>query len=196
MDKKQKKTPLPKKRILLIVIITAAILVALGLMVSWIVSNQGKDEPVSSQSEKEKDQARAKQAEADSNLQKEAAKQITANNTVEAEKLYQKAVDAAETIERKTLLYIDLSAVYYSEGKYNEAFAIAKKAEALNSDKFLVADWLSRLYEDRQDYKNAETYYLLAGEWAESQQNKTGITKETYDREADRVSNLAKKAGQ
>lgn len=160
-------------------------------MTYWIMSNQVKKEGDASQAKRDEANKRAKQAEEDGKLQAEAAKQISGNNVAAADKLYQQAITAADSEERKTLLYIDLSAVYYREKKYPQAFEAAKKAEALNPDKFLIADWLSRLYEDQKEYKTAEKYYRMAAESASSPQNKTALDKAYYEAEADRVAKLA-----
>lgn len=55
-----------------------------------------------------------------------------------------------------------------------------------------LADWLSRLYEARQNYPEAIKYYKLAGDWAKSGSNKTGISKEQFYAEAVRVQTLVK----
>ncbi|RYF27976.1 MAG: hypothetical protein EOO17_05505 [Chloroflexi bacterium] len=130
------------------------------------------------------------QSIADGNLRQEAFDNVNKNNTDAAGKVYEKAVASEASQERKSELAIDLSGVYYAAGEYDKAFAVMKDVEASNPDKFLVADWLSRLYEDQKRYQDAARYYKLAGEWAESPQNKTGIGKSFYDAEADRVSKM------
>lgn len=192
MGKKQEQSFWSKKRVILIATIVAIFLIAGVSMTYWIVSNPApKEAGDASQAERDAANKRAKQAEKDGELQTEAAKQISGNNGAAADKLYQEAINAAGDEERKTLLYLDLSAVYYKEKKYTEAFETAKKAEVLNPDKFLVSDWLSRLYEHQKEYKTAERYYRLAGEWASSPQNKTALNKTYFDAEADRVAKLA-----
>lgn len=191
MGKKQEQSFWSKKRIALIAAVVAVFLIAGGSMIYWVMTSQQQPtEGDASQVERDAAEKRASQAEADGQLQTEAAKQISSNNTQAADKLYQEAISAASTEERKTLLYIDLSAVYYKEQKYTEAFDVAKKAETLNPDKFLIADWLSRLYEDRKDYKTAESYYRLAAQWAQSPQNKTALSKQYYEAEANRVAGM------
>ena len=81
----------------------------------------------------------------------------------------------------------------YAAGKYKEAIDVAKEAEPLSDDKYLIADWLSRLYEDQRQFKEASEYYTLAGKWATSKMNKTRLNKAYYDRQAARVLALAGK---
>lgn len=193
--KKQKEKALRTKRIIVIVSVVVAILtvlvVGIGAMSWWATSNRSAPpESVATREERNQAATQARQATADGKLREEAAQAIKENNFEDAEKLYKEAVEAAATAERKTQLYVDLSAVYYAEGRYEEAFAAAKKADAINSDKFLMADWLSRLYEDRKEYEESAKYYKLAGEWADSNQNKTNLTKGYYNGEADRVLRL------
>lgn len=132
-----------------------------------------------------------KQSRDDGDLRQKAFEEVGGDNADAADKVYQQAISGEPSQERKTELAIDLSGVYYAAGQYDKAFAAMKEAEASNPDKFLAADWLSRLYEDQKDYQSAAKYYRLAGEWAKSPQNKTGIEKSFYDAEADRVSQLS-----
>ena len=191
MNVMQMKIVWSKKRIVLVAVIIGVVLLAIGGMIFWIETHKVPAEPAASQSDTSKAAAAAKQAEADGKLRDTAAQDIKGNNSAAAQKTYQKAIDSESSIERKTLLYIDLSGVYYAAGQYDQAFAVAKQAEATNPDKFLIADWLSRLYEDQKNYAQAAAYYRLAGESATSSQNKTALTKDYYDTQADRVTKLA-----
>jgi tetratricopeptide (TPR) repeat protein len=193
--KKQTEKALRIKRIIVIISVVLVILitvtVGIGALSWWATNNRAAlPEPVATQEERNKVATQARQAATDGKRRDEATQAIKDNNFEDAEKLYAEAIEAAATAERKTQLYVDLSAVYYAEGRYEEAFAAAKKADDINSDKFLMADWLSRLYEDRKEYKEAANYYKLAGEWADSNQNKTNLTKTYYNGEAERVMRL------
>lgn len=193
---KRRKISWSKKRITLIVSVGVILAVAIGGMVFWLVTQHAPNsEPVAKQSDTERAAAAAKQAESDGKLREAASNDIKNNNTAGAQKSYQTAIDSEASIVRKTQLYIDLSGVYYAAGQYDQAFTVAKIAENLNPDKFLVADWLARLYEDRKDYTQAVAYYRLAGQWANSTQNQTAITKDMYNAEAARVEKLAAGGG-
>lgn len=193
MSTQEKNTFWSKKRIILAGVAGVLVLGAIAAMVTWVImSTPSRDEPKAKQSDIEKAEHDTKQAEADGKLQQEAVKNIQNKNTVNAEKVYQAAIEAEATAERKTLLYIDLSGVYYKSGLIKEAFAAAEKADAANPDKFLMADWLSRLYEDQKNYTKAAEYYTLAGKWAASPQNKTAIGKAYYDDQAGEMTKLAK----
>lgn len=193
MSAQQNNTFWTKKRIILASIAGVLVLVAIGAVIAWVImSASSREEPQAQLSDIQKAERDTKQAEEDGKLQEAASKNIKSKNTADAEKAYQEAISAATTAERKTLLYIDLSGVYYKEGLIKEAFAIAEKANEANPDKFLIADWLSRLYEDQKNYPKAAEYYTLAGKWASSPQNKTAIDRAYYDGQASEMTRLTK----
>lgn len=197
MGTQQKNTFWTRKRIVLAGVAGVLVLAAVVAMVAWVImSIPSREEPVAKQTDIEKAERDAKQAEADGKLQETASKNIQAKNFVEAEKVYQEAAKGEATAERKTLLYIDLSGLYYKAGLFKEAFAAAEKADQINPDKFLMADWLSRLYEDQKNYVKAAEYYTLAGKWATSPQNKTAIGKTYYEGKATEMTKLAREAKQ
>lgn len=133
------------------------------------------------------------QAKRDGAIRADALAAIKEGDAAEAEEVYAKAIASEEDTARKVQLYIDQSGVLYDAGNVKEAIAVAKRAEALTNDKYLIADWLSRLYEDQKKYKLAAEYYALAGEWATSETNRTSLDKEYYDSQAARVTALRKK---
>lgn len=137
-------------------------------------------------------QARVEQSKKDGKLRDEAASAAKAGDTAKSAEVYKQAVEAEPNVERKVQLQLDQSGVLYAAGKYDEAIAAAKVADAFSEDKFLLADWLSRLYEARQNYPEAIKYYKIAGDWAKSGSNKTGISKEQFYAEAVRVQTLVK----
>lgn len=179
-------------------IIALAVVLVLGCGVAGVVYYFMPKEtiPASEASDRPSDEdiatskANVEQSVSDGELRQEAFDNVNNKNTDAAGKSYERAIAAETSQERKTTLAIDLSGVYYAAGEYDKAFAAMKDVEASNPDKFLVADWLSRLYEDRKDYQQAARYYRLAGEWASSSQNKTGLSKAFYDSEAARVSKI------
>ena len=134
--------------------------------------------------------ASVEQAKKDGELRDEAAERIKSSGA-DAETLYKKAVDAESSTERKTRLYLDLSGVYYAANQYDKAFDAAEKAADVNSDKFLYADWVSRLYEDQKNYPKAAEAYRLAAKWATSKQNKTAQDKGYYEGKAVEMDKLA-----
>jgi|TARA_B100001245_G_scaffold236596_1_gene228640 tetratricopeptide (TPR) repeat protein len=121
-----------------------------------------------------------------------ASKAAEEGDTTEVKKQYRTLIDAESDIERKTVMMIDWSGVLYAAGYHQEAIAVAKEAESLNEDRFLVADWLSRVYEYEKKYDQSVKYYLLAGELADSPMNNLGFDKAHYDAEAARVKALDK----
>lgn len=187
---KKKARVLNTKHVVTIAAVTVVILVAIGSVIVWIQMNQSTEPTVISDEQKATVEANVKQSKKDGKLREEATESISNDDVSNAQKLYQDAVDAEKTAERKTLLYIDLSGILFAAGRYDEAFAIMEKADIVNDDKYLIADWLSRLYESRKNYAKAAEYYRLAAEWATSSQNKTGIDKEEYEAEAVRVAKL------
>lgn len=193
MSAQQKNTFWTKKRIVLASAVGLLVVATATALVVWVImSTPGREEPQAKQTDIEKAEKDTKQAEADGKLQETASKSIQSKDLVGADNVYQEAVKGEATAERKTLLYIDLSGLYYKAGLFKEAFATAEKADQINPDKFLMADWLSRLYEDQKNYVKAAEYYTLAGKWATSPQNKTAIGKSYYDDKAAEMARLAK----
>ncbi len=137
-------------------------------------------------------EARLAQVGVDGKLQDESAAALKKGNTAEAAQAYGMAIAQETDVTRKVQLLVDQSAVYYAANRYDEAITIAKQAEVLGEDKFVVADWLSRAYEDQGRYNEAARYYRLAGEWAASPQNQTGLKRQHFETEAARVETLEK----
>lgn len=102
-------------------------------------------------------------------------------------------IDQEAEAARKVELYVELSNVYFDQGMVDESLAAAKQAEEASEDKFLVADWLSRVYEYQHDYASAIRYYTMAAEHASSPQNYTGLDAEHFRGEAKRVQALLDK---
>jgi hypothetical protein len=94
-------------------------------------------------------------------------------------------------LNQKIKLAIDQSRLFYYAAKVDDAIRVAKDAENLGDDKFLIAFWLARVYEDQKQYKLAADYYMLAGKWATSDTNKTKLKKEYFDTQAARTNTLA-----
>lgn len=192
---KKSRTQLTKIRKLIIGFVALLALIAI-IGVVWVVWVGQSGEPTASEDQKALAKERSRQALKDGTLRDKAVEAIGNNNIADAEKLYQEAIETEDSIERKTNLYIDLSGAYYDQGLYEEAIAAALKADELNPDKFLVSDWLSRIYEDRKDYEKSAFYYRQAGDWADSNQNKVAISKEAYYANADRVEDLARETNE
>lgn len=145
-------------------------------------------------SEQEKRQLDEREAETknDGVVRDQAKQALEKGDLTAAANIYKDAIATEQEAAKKVRLYVDLSGVLYAEGKYKEAFAAAKEAEAASSDQFISADWLSRLYEDQRDYVNAAKYYRRAAEHANSPLNITGLDRAYYEGEAARVDELAK----
>ena len=195
MGNKQTNTFWTRRNLLIVGGSAAVFILVAAAMIVWVLQPRQADDP-SPAIDAEKAAAEVRQAEADGKLRSDAASQIKDNKGSAAAQLYQQAVDAEQTATRKSQLYLDLSGVYYAAKQYQEAFDAAAKAEAVNPDKFLAADWLSRLYEDQKNYAKAAEYYRLAGEWAQSEQNMTALEKAYYDGKAAEMEKLAKEAVQ
>lgn len=187
--------PMTRRKSIIAVLVAGVILLALGAGVYYaFVPKEGV--PVSEGPDKLSDEdiattrSNVEKSVNDGELRQKAFEDVNNSNLAAAADTYNAAIAAETSQERKTELAIDLSGVYYAAGEYDKAFEAMKEAEASNPDKFLVSDWLSRLHEDRKDYAQSERYYRLAGEWANSPQNKTGLNKNYYNSEADRVSKL------
>lgn len=135
--------------------------------------------------------AKVKQIERDGAIRNAAEKALEKGNATRANEVYQSAIAAETSAVRKIQLTIDQSRVLYAAGRYDEAIKTAQDAEALSDDKYLVADWLSRLFDDQKKYTQAAHYYTLAGEWVKSPNNEAKLTKKHYDNAAARMLALA-----
>lgn len=194
MGKKNKKRLLPQielSRTGLIVVIAAGVVILLGIVLAVVlVFLQPKPADEKTNKQETANEIYLKQAKQDIDVRDDAQKALSRGDTNKAEDIYGDAIKAEPDPVRKVKLSIDQSKVLYGAGKYNEAIAVAKHAEVLTEDKFLVADWLSRVYEAREQYAEAANYYSLAGKWASSETNTLGRTKAYYDNQAARVSAL------
>jgi tetratricopeptide (TPR) repeat protein len=107
---------------------------------------------------------------------------------------YEQAIEAESDPAKKVKLAIDQSLLLYNFNQFDKAVEVAKKAESYNSDKFYIADWLGRLYENGKQYSDAATYYGLAGSLAGSPTNDTGFTKKYYDTKVTEMKSLVGKS--
>lgn len=199
MSKKTQRERRERQFRMKLVIMVGGLLIVLAIGIGvlvWFLQNNRASEPTAKTETDETVSARVARADEDGKLRDTAAAEAQKGDTKKVGQLYAQAIASESDTVRKIQLYVDQSGVLYTAGKYPEAFEAAKQAEGLSNDKFLAADWLSRIYEDQKDYVNAAKYYRLAGQWADSAQNQTGITKATYDEEANRVSKLSSGAGQ
>lgn len=133
------------------------------------------------------------QAQREGAIRDRAQEAIDKGDFDQASSVYKTAINAESDTIRKVQLYIDQSLLLYNVGKYNDAIAVAREAESIGTDQFLVGDWLSRLYEDQRQYAKAAEYYNLAAKWAGSVTNRTGLSEAHYKSQAERVSALVGK---
>ncbi len=107
---------------------------------------------------------------------------------------YEQAIETESDPAKKVKLAIDQSLLLYNFNQFDKAVEVAKKAESYNSDKFYIADWLGRLYENGKQYSDAATYYALAGSLASSPTNDTGFDKKYYDTKVTEMKSLVGKS--
>ncbi len=159
----------------------------------WITTQSSREESaiVLTEAEKKAHKEHVEQVERDGAVRDSARDAIKDGDLAAAAEVYDNEIKTETDTVRKIQLYIDQSASLYDAGNAKEAIAVAKKAEPLSDDKFLVADWLSRIYEDQKQYALAATYYTLAGKWSDSSTNEAKLDKAYYDAEATRVGKLA-----
>lgn len=175
-----------------VIAITAGLIVVGILVVVLIGLNQGNTGDLDiTADQKAKREANVKRSQRDSAVLDEATDAIEEGNAEKANEVYEAAIESEEDTARKVKLAIDQSRLFYYAGKVDEAIRVAKEAENLGDDKFLIAFWLARVYEDQKQYKLAADYYVLAGKWATSDTNKTKLKKEYFDTQASRTSTLA-----
>lgn len=184
-------TPLTKRVLIVSGVLLFIILVSCVLLLIASL-RQLDDESGLTAEQKALRDANVRQAQREGAIRDSASDAIEKGDVGKASDVYKEAINSETDIAKKIQLYIDQSGVLYAAGKYQEAIDVAKEAEPISDDKYLIADWLSRLYEDQKQYKLAADYYTLAGKWATSPMNKTRLNKAYYDRQALRASALAK----
>lgn len=192
--KRQIEQQSPRKR----AVIVASIVVLIVAIVSAVlvfVSKQKKIDVESgvTASQKAQRDAAVQQVQHDGNIRDDEAKAIERGDIAGANAIYEKALAAENNPSRKVQLAIDYSGELYNASKYAEAIDIAKKAESMSDDKYLIADWLSRVYEDQRQYSLAAQYYTLAAEWSSSPTNQAQLTKKHYVDQSARMSALGGK---
>ncbi len=188
--KRERAERLFRRKVMIITGVTLALLVVLSFGGWWFFVRQQTAEsgnaPDTSVDDKQR-QARTKQ---DNDLRESATEAIKKGDMSSVDTLYRQAIDDASDVTRKVQLYINQSSILYDAGQPEAAIAAAEKAASVSKDQFLVADWLSRIYEDQKEYVKAAEYYTLAGKWADSETNQTALTKTYYDEQAARVKAL------
>lgn len=118
---------------------------------------------------------------------------IDSGDSKKAGEVYEQAIAAEPDPTKKVELAIDYSTTLNSAGKFDDALAVAKKAEAYSDDKYLIMRWLALLNEFGKRYEESATYYEKTSELTASPSNKGKYSKAFYVREAARVRALAKK---
>jgi tetratricopeptide (TPR) repeat protein len=138
--------------------------------------------------------AKMQQLKREGAVRDSAEQALEQGDTAKANSLYTEAINAEDDAPKKVQLAIDQSGVLYAANKFDDAINVAKSAEDYSTDKYLIANWLSKLYEDQKQYELAAQYYKLAGKWASSPTNKSHLKQEYYDAQAKRVLVLAGKS--
>ena len=154
------------------------------------LNQDGGSDPDITVDQKARREANVKRAQRDSAVLDKATDAIEAGDTEKVNEVYKTAIESEEDTARKIKLAIDQSRLFYYAAKVDDAIRVAKEAENLGDDKFLIAFWLARIYEDQKQYKLAADYYTLAGKWAASDTNKTKLKKDYFDTQAARTSTL------
>ena len=138
--------------------------------------------------------AKLEQLKREGTVRDNAEQAIAQGDTTKVNTIYNEAINSESDASKKVQLAIDQSGILYAANKYEEAIQVARNAENLSSDKYLIANWLSKLYEDQKQYALAAQYYTLAGQWASSPTNKSHLKKDYYDAQATRVQALVGKS--
>lgn len=170
-------------------------LVVLLLIVWLFMINQtpGTAEPTLSEAQKSERDRNVSQVQRDEAIRQSASDALKEGNGDRADKVYADAIKSEKDTARKVELYVDQSRLLLSSGKAEDAIKIARQAETQTSDKFIIADWLARLYEHQKQYALAIQYYSLASQNINSPNNVYMFDKKHYDAQIARVVALEKK---
>ena len=179
-------------------VITASMgggLVVVLLVVLLVLINRPGDnaEPILSEAQKSERDRNVNQVQRDTAIRQSASDALKQGDVNRADQLYADAIKSEADTARKVQLYVDQSRLLLSSGKPEDAIKIAKQAESQTDDKFIIADWLARLYEDQKQYPAAIQYYTLASQSVNSPNNVYMFDKAHYDAQIARVTALGKK---
>lgn len=187
-----KQLPLRVKVITLVAVIVVAALAA--VVITLVIINDGINTNTASNKPKTKaeiEAARLAEVKREGAINDEAKAALDRGDETAAKQVYQNAINGESDSATKIKLIIQQSQLLYAGGDFNGAVTVAKTADSLSDDKYLLADWLSRVYENQQQYAQAAQYYTLAGKWANSPNNTAKLPKSYYDTQAARVTALA-----
>jgi tetratricopeptide (TPR) repeat protein len=171
--------------ILLVVVIVGA---ALTFIITSAISRQ-----ITTASGEKIDFAKENATDREQKAMTTAAAAIENGDDKKADNIYQQALSAEKDSTKKVELAINQSKLLNLGGKYDQAVDVAKKAEDYSDDKYLISDWLGRLYAIGKDYDNAATYYAKAETLAGSKTNEGGYTKQYYADKVAMMKSLSKK---
>lgn len=121
------------------------------------------------------------------------AEAVESGNGDKADEIYKAALAAETDPTKKVKLAINQSTTLYMGGKYDEAVKVALEAEGFSEDKYLISDWLARLYNYGKRYSEAATYYAKAGSLVGSPTNAGSYPKKYYDDKVTSMKALAAK---
>jgi uncharacterized protein YxeA len=175
------------------VIIAAVIAVILALIVLAIVIalvTKPAAGPQFSKETQDRQQIATAQVAYENTINDDAKTAYQQGGAAKVDEVYKKAIDAETDKHKKIKLIINESQLLYAYDKTSQAIAVAKTADAASDDKFLMSDWLAKLYEDQKQYSQAAQYYTLAGTWVASPDNIGKQLKGYYDQQATRVAAL------
>lgn len=83
---------------------------------------------------------------------------INNGKIADAKSAYDDAISKAETPEQKSMILLSESTMYFNDGKYDEALALAEEAESI-IENYSATDAIARIYEIKGDKQNAIKYY-------------------------------------
>lgn len=194
--KKKRQLQLSQKTKLLIAVTGGVTIVAVVIVVLLVIINRQNTDTANlnlTDDQKAQQERNVKQAQRDNAIRQSANDALQKGDVEKADQVYADAIASEAETARKVQLYIDQSRLLYSVGETEKAIKVAKDAEKQTDDKFLIADWLARVYEDQKQYSLALQYYETAAKTVSSPNNIYKFDKKHYDLAIARVSALEKK---
>jgi hypothetical protein len=171
-----------------IIAAAAAVVIILGGTIIYFVIAINQTKPLTvatkAMTPEQRHQATIQQEQELANIITDAQTAMEHGDSAKVDSIYQSQIANTKDVVTKQKLILDQSRVYYFGSRYDKAIQIAKSAEGLTDDKFLVANWLSQVYMGTKHYGLAVQYYTLTGKWVSSPNNEGGFTKEYYDQKA------------
>ena len=148
------RTHITRKKRMIIGLIALVVIIGVGTGVWFYMADQ----------KSKSDAIAAKEAErvkAINQTANEAQKLSSEGNVIESLTLLDKTIKVTDNLESKGFLLLVKANVYFNNGSYDEALAVALESEAIEKNDN-IETYIAQIYMKKGDKQNAIKYYQLA----------------------------------